>query len=75
MIVYKNTRFEATNRILLYIFLPAMIIMVANGSPDKNSVLNKCQNTENCPAGKICENYNNIKYSSDFMVEAEILLG
>ena len=75
MIVYKNTRFEATNRILLYIFLPAMIIIVANGSPDKNSVLNKCQNMEDCPAGKICENYDSMKYSLDYMVKAEILLG
>ena len=55
-------------------FLSAMIIMVANGSSDKDSVLNKCQNMEDCPAGKICESYDHMKYSSDFMVRAEILL-
>ena len=56
-------------------FLSSTIIMVANGSPDKNSVLNKCQDMEDCPAGKICESYNRMKYSLDFMVQAEILLG
>ena len=75
MIVYKNTWLEVTDRILLYMFSSAMIIMVANGSLDKNSVLNKCQKMEDCPAGQICENYDNMKYSSDYMVEAEILLG
>ena len=75
MIVYKNITLEASVRILFYLFISAMIIMVANGSPDKNSVLKKCQKMEDCPAGKICENYNNMKYSSDYMVEAEILLG
>ena len=73
MIIYKNTRSETFNKILLY--LSAMIIMVANGSPDRNSVLNKCQNMEDCPAGKICENYDHVKNSLDYMVEAEILLG
>ena len=66
---------ETTNRIWLFMFLSAMIIMVANGSSDKTSVLNKCQNMEDCPAGKICESYNRMKYSLDFMVQAEILLG
>ena len=76
MIVYKNTRLETTNRrIVLYICLSAMIIMVTNGSLDKKSVLNKCQNMEDCPAGEICENYGDMKYSMDHMVEAEILLG
>ena len=75
MIVYKNTRLEAANKILIILFLSAMIIMVANGSLDKNSVLKKCQNMEDCPAGKICENYNSMKYSLDYIVEAEILLG
>ena len=75
MIVYKNTRLEAANKILIILFLSAMIIMVANGSLDKNSALKKCQNMEDCPAGKICENYNSMKYSLDYMVEAEILLG
>ena len=56
-------------------FLFAMIIMVANGSPDKISVLNKCQKMEDCPAGKICENYDSMKYSLDYIVEAEVLLG
>ena len=56
-------------------FLSAMIIMVANGSSDKTSVLNKCQNMEDCPAGKICESYDHMKYSSDYLVQAEILLG
>ena len=65
---------EITNRIWLYMFLSTMIIMVANGSSDKTSVLNKCQNMEDCPAGKICESYDHMKYSSDFMVRAEILL-
>ena len=59
---------ETTNRIWLYMFLSAMIIMVANGSQDKNSVLNKCQK------GQICESYDHMKYSSDYMVQAEILL-
>ena len=49
--------------------------MVANGMPGKNSVLNKCQKMEDCPAGKICEKYNNMKYSLDYIVEAEVLLG
>ena len=75
MIVYKNTRLETTTRIMFYICLSAMIIMVANGRPDKKSVLNKCQNMEDCPAGQICERYDHMKYSSDFMVQAEILLG
>ena len=52
-----------------------MIIMVANGREDKKSVLNKCQNMEDCPAGEICENYGDMKSSMDYMVEAEILLG
>ena len=75
MIVYKNTRLETTNRIVLYTCLSAMIIMVTNGSLDKKSVLNKCQNMEDCPAGEICENYGDMKYSMDHMVKAEILLG
>ena len=66
---------ETTNRVWLYMFLSSTIIMVANGSPDKNSVLNKCQDMEDCPAGKICETYDRVKYSLDFMVQAEILLG
>ena len=49
--------------------------MVANGMPGKNSVLNKCQKMEDCPAGNICEKYNNMKYSLDYIVEAEVLLG
>ena len=49
--------------------------MVANGRPGKNSALNKCQKMEDCPAGKICEKYNNMKYSLDYIVEAEVLLG
>ena len=49
--------------------------MVANGSLDKNSVLNKCQNMKDCPAGQICESYDNMKYSLDYIVEAEVLLG
>ena len=52
-----------------------MIIIVANGSPDEKSVLNKCQNMEECPAGQICENYDDMKHSMDYMVEAEVLLG
>ena len=60
---------------LLYIFLSAMIIIVANGSPDEKSVLNKCQNMEECPAGQICDKYDDMKYSMDYMVEAEVLLG
>ena len=52
-----------------------MIIMVANGSQDKKSVLNKCQTMEDCPAGEICEKYDDMKYALDYMVEAEILLG
>ena len=75
MIVYKNTRLETTNRILLFMFLSAMIIMVANGSQEKKSVLNKCQIMEDCPAGEICEKYEDMEYSLDYMVEAEILLG
>ena len=66
---------ETINMIWLYMFLSSTIIMVANGSPDKNSVLNKCQDMEDCPAGKICESYERMKYSLDFMVQAEILLG
>ena len=73
MIIYKNTRSEAFNKILLY--SSAIIFMVAYGSPDGNSVLNKCQNMEDCPAGEICENYDRVKYPFDYMVEAEILLG
>ena len=75
MIVYKNTRLETTNRTVLYICLSAIIIMVANGSLDKKSVLDKCQNMEDCPAGEICESYGDMKHSMDHMVEAEILLG
>jgi hypothetical protein len=75
MIVYKNTQFKKTIRILPCMFLSAMIIMEANGSPDKKSVLKKCQKMEDCPAGEICENYDDMKYSLDYMVEAEILLG
>ena len=56
-------------------FLSAMIIMEANGSQDEKSVLKKCQKMDNCPAGEICENYHDMKYSLDYMVEAEILLG
>ena len=52
-----------------------MVIMVANGSSDKSSVLNKCEKMEDCPAGKVCENYENMKYSLDYIVEAEVLLG
>ena len=52
-----------------------MIIMEANGSQDKKSVLKKCQKMDDCPAGEICENYDDMKYSLDYMVEAEILLG
>ena len=66
---------ETINMIWLYMFLSSTIIMVANGSTDKSSVLNKCQNMEDCPAGKICESYERMKYSLDFMVQAEILLG
>ena len=75
MIVYKNTRLEASNRKWIFLFLSAMIIMVANGSLDKTSVLNKCQNMGDCPAGKICESYDNMKHSFDYIIEAEILLG
>ena len=75
MIVYKNTRLETTTRIMFYICLSTMIIMVANGRQDKKSVLDKCQNMEDCPAGKICENYGDMKNSLDHMVQAEILLG
>ena len=75
MIVYKITQIKVTNRILLCIFLAAMIIIEANGSLDKKSVLNQCQNMEDCPAGKICENYEDMKRSLDRMVQAEILLG
>ena len=56
-------------------FLSAMIIMEANANPDKKSVLKKCQHMEDCPAGEICESYDDMKYSLDYMVEAEILLG
>ena len=56
-------------------FLSAIIIMVTNGSPVKYSVLNKCLKMEDCPAGKICENYDSMKYSLDYIVEAEVLLG
>ena len=66
---------ETTNRIWLFMFLSAMIIMEANGSQDKKSVLKKCQKMNDCPAGEICENYDDMKYSLDYMVEAEILLG
>ena len=52
-----------------------MIIMQANASPDKKSVLKKCQNMEDCPVGEICASYDDLKYSFDYMVEAEILLG
>ena len=72
MIVYKNTQLEASYRILI---MSSMIILVANGSLDKNSVLKKCQDMEDCPAGKICVSYNNMKHSLDYIVEAEILLG
>ena len=75
MTVYKITQIKVTNRILLCIFLAAMIIIEANGSLDKKSVLNQCQNMEDCPAGKICENYGDMKHSLDHMVQAEILLG
>ena len=75
MIVYKNTQFITTIRILLCKFLSAMIIMEANGSQDEKSVLKKCQKMDDCPAGEICENYDDMKYSLDYMVEAEILLG
>ena len=56
-------------------FLSSIIMMVANGSPVKDSVLIKCQKMEDCPAGKICENYDRMKYSLDYIVEAEVLLG
>ena len=56
-------------------FLSVMIIMEAYGSQDKKSVLKKCQKMDDCLAGEICENYNDMKYSLDYMVEAEILLG
>ena len=73
MTVYKITQIKVTNRILLLcMFLPAMTIIEAI---DKKSVLNQCQNMEDCPAGKICENYEDMKHSLDPMVEAEILLG
>ena len=73
MIAYKITQIKVTNRILLLcMFLPAMTIIEAI---DKNSVLNQCQNMEDCPAGKICENYEDMKHSLDRMVQAEILLG
>ena len=80
MIVYKNTQLGTTNRILITLLLSSIVIMVANGqltngSLYKNSVLKKCKNMEDCPAGKICENYDSMKYSLDYMVEAEILLG
>ena len=75
MTVYKITQIKVTIRILLFMFLPAMTIIEANGSLDKKSVLNQCQNMEDCPAGKICENYEDMKHSLDRMVQAEILLG
>ena len=75
MILYKITGLETTNRILLYIFLYAKIIIGDNSSPDLKSVLNKCQNMGDCPAGEICENYDDMKFSMDYIVEAEILLG
>ena len=75
MIVYKNTPLETTNRILISIYLSAMIFMMANGIQEKKSVLNKCQTMEDCPAGEICEKYEDMEYSLDYMVEAEILLG
>ena len=75
MIVYKNTPLETTNRILISITLSAMIFMMANGIQEKKSVLNKCQIMEDCPAGEICEKYEDMEYSLDYMVEAEILLG
>ena len=56
-------------------FLSVMIIMEANGSQDEKSVLKKCQKMNDCTAGEICENYDDMKYSLDYMVEAEILLG
>ena len=43
--------------------------------PDKKSVLDKCQSMKDCPAGQICEKYDNMKYTLDYMVEAEVLLG
>ena len=60
---------------LLYMLLSAMTIIEANGSLDKKSVLNQCQNMEDCPAGRICESYGDMKHPLDRMVEAEILLG
>ena len=75
MTFYKNTRLKTTIRLLLCKFLSAMVIMEANSSQDKNSVLKKCQKMDDCPAGEICENYDDMKYSLDYMVEAEILLG
>ena len=45
------------------------------GNPDKKSVLNKCQSMKDCPAGQICEKYDAMKYTLDYMVEAELLLG
>ena len=75
MIVYKNTSLETTNRILTSIYLSAMIFMMANAIQEKKSVLNKCQTMEDCPAGEICEKYEDMEYSLDYMVEAEILLG
>ena len=77
MIIYKITGLglETSNRILLFMFLYAMVIIGANSSPDIKSVLNKCQNMGDCPAGEICENYDDMKFSMDYIVEAEILLG
>ena len=75
MIFYKNTPLETTNRILISTFLSAIIFMMANGTQEKKSVLNKCQTMEDCPAGEICEKYEDMEYSLDYMVEAEILLG
>ena len=75
MIFYKNIQLETTNWLFYYILLSAMIIMVANGSQEKKSILKKCQNMEGCPAGEICESYDAMKDSLDYMVEAELLLG
>ena len=44
-------------------------------SSDKKSVLDKCQSMMDCPKGQICEKYHNMKYTLDYMVEAEVLLG
>ena len=50
-------------------------LYLGEDSSDKKSVLNKCQSMEDCPSGQICENYDNMKYTLDYMVEAEVLLG